>query len=116
LFVVPATVHVDPSVHVVPFTVTDAFASAEFGIADAATDKVGVVVDVATVGTNQVGQFAEFAMKFVTLPPPDPDPEKVQVVPVQLPAPEAKLNVNAPEVPLIVPTTAVVAALPFNCV
>jgi len=77
------------------------FASAAFGMADALTDRVGVVVDVATEGTSQVGQLPELAMKFVTDPPPEPDPVKLQVVPVQEPAPAEKLKVNPPLCPLI---------------
>lgn len=37
--------------------------------------------------------------------PPLPDPLNVQVVPVQFPAPEAKLNVKLPGIPLMPPTT-----------
>ena len=90
---------VDPSVQVVPLTVVAGFASAELGMADAVTDRVGVVVLVATAGVSQDGQVP--AMKFVTDPPPDPEPVNVQVVPVQLPAPALKLNVKAPAVLLI---------------
>jgi hypothetical protein len=101
-------------VQVAPLTVTDAFASAELGIDEAATDRVGVVVDVATLGTSHDGQLPLLAIKFVTLPDPDPEPVKVQVVPVQLPAPEEKLKVKAPDTLLIVETTAEEDALPFN--
>jgi hypothetical protein len=89
-------VQVDPSVQVTPFTVVEGFASAELGIAEAATASEGVVVGLVTVGTNHVGQDADGAEK---LPTPEPVPENVQVVPVQLtPAP---VNVNAPVVELI---------------
>ena len=47
-----------PSVHTCPATVTELFANAPFGIAEAATAKLGVEVAFVTVGTNQAGQFA----------------------------------------------------------
>ena len=98
---VPFTVQDPPKVQVCPLTVVDALARDEFGIALAVTESVGVVVDVATLGTNHVGQLPALAMKFVTLPPPLPLPVKVQVVPAQDPAPAPKLKVKAPPVPLI---------------
>jgi hypothetical protein len=70
-------------------------------MADAATNSVGVVVELVTVGTNHAGQSAVLATKFVTEPPPDPEPVKVQVVPEQEPAPALKLKVYAPAVELI---------------
>ena len=82
-------------------TVVAAFASAEFGIAEAETESVGVVVEVATLGTSHVGQEPLDATKFVTEPPPLPDPVNVQVVPEQEPAPAEKLNVKAPALVLI---------------
>ena len=45
-------------------------ASAELGIALAATASDGVVVEFVTVGTNHVGQEAEGAAKEVTVPDP----------------------------------------------
>jgi len=59
-------VQVEPSVQVWPLTVVAAFASAEFGIAEAETESVGVVVEVATLGTSHVGQEPLDATKFVT--------------------------------------------------
>ena len=106
--------HVDPRVQVAPATVTEAFASAELGIAEADTLSVGTVVEVATLGTSHVGQLAELAMKLVTVPPPELDPVKVQVVPVQLPAPLLNENVYAPAVPLIDNTA--LESFEFNCV
>jgi hypothetical protein len=50
------------------FAVCDA--SALFGIADAATASVGVVVELVTVGTSQVGHDPEDAVKEVTDPEP----------------------------------------------
>jgi hypothetical protein len=81
--------------------VTVLLVSAEFGIPEAATESVGVVVLVATLGTSQVGQLPELAMKLVTDPPPVPAPVKVQVVPEHDPAPPEKLKVKAPAVELM---------------
>ncbi len=65
-------VQVVPSVQVTPFTVVEAFARAEFGIALADTAREGVVVELVTVGTNHEGQEPEGAAKLVTPPPPLP--------------------------------------------
>ena len=64
------TVQVLPKVQVCPLTVVAEFAKAEFGIAEAATAREGVLVAVVTVGTNQVGHDPEGAAKLVTVPPP----------------------------------------------
>jgi len=64
------TVHVLPSVHVCPLTVVEVLASAEFGIALAATAKDGVDVLFVTVGTSHVGHIPEGAEKLVTVPEP----------------------------------------------
>lgn len=105
--VTPSTVNpvtlvcVLPSVSVVAPSVVVEFASAELGIEDAETLRVGVVVEVATEGTNHVGHEPLLATKLVTDPPPAPDPVNVHVVPLHDPAPELKENVNAPAVVLI---------------
>ena len=70
----------------------------------AATESVGVVVEVATLGVNHAGHVP--AIKFVTEPPPVPRPVKVQAVPVHEPAPAEKLKVNGPVVLLIEETPA----------
>src|ERR1700734_558260 len=76
-------------------------ASAELGIALAATASDGVVVLFVTVGTSQDGHDPEGAEKSVTEPPPVPDPVKLQMFPTQPPAPALKVNVKAPVVLLI---------------
>jgi hypothetical protein len=81
--------------------VIDELARAALGIAEAATAREGVVVELVTVGTNHDGHEPEGAMKFVTEPPPEPEPVKVQVVPEHEPAPELKLKVYAPGTVLI---------------
>jgi hypothetical protein len=66
--VAPRLIAVDPSVN-------EAFASAVFGIALAATVKLGVLVELVTVGTSQLGQLALGALKLVTVPAPLPLPQ-----------------------------------------
>ena len=61
---------VDPKVQLMPFTVVALLASAELGMAPAATDKLGVDVEFVTVGTNHVGHDPEGAVKDVTVPVP----------------------------------------------
>jgi hypothetical protein len=53
-------------------TVVAALARAEFGIALAATARLGVVVEFVTVGTSHVGHEPEGAAKEVTVPEPPP--------------------------------------------
>jgi hypothetical protein len=64
------TVHGDPRVQVCPLTVVAGLARALFGIAEAATAKDGVVVELVTVGTSHEGQLEDGAEKLVTLPVP----------------------------------------------
>lgn len=108
------TEQVEPRVQVVPFTVVATLARAELGMADAETERVGVEVEVATDGTNHVGQLPALAIKLVTDPPPDPAPVKVQVVPVQDPAPAEKEKVNAPATVLMLVTPALPQATPVD--
>jgi hypothetical protein len=100
----PEMVQVPPKVQEVELMVIEELTRAELGMAEAATESVGVVVLVATEGTSQVGHEPVFATKLVTEPPPVPEPVKVQVVPEHEPAPEEKLKVNAPPVELILET------------
>lgn len=65
------------------------------------------MVELLTLGTSQVGQDPELAMKLVTDPPPVLEPVKVQVVPEQDPAPEEKENVKAPATVLMDVTPAI---------
>ena len=58
----------EPSAQVCPLTVVELLASAEFGIALAATDKDGVEAELVTLGTSQEGQLPADAAKFVTVP------------------------------------------------
>lgn len=107
----PATeVVVAPNVNAVLPSVSPALASAEFGIDDALTDKVGVVVLVATLGTSHVGQDPAEAIKFVTEPPPELEPVIVHVVvppeKVQLPAPALKPSTRWPGLVFTSVTTA----------
>ena len=50
-------------------TVKAEYARAAFGIADAATVKLGVVVEFVTVGTNHAGQEPDGAAKLIKLVP-----------------------------------------------
>jgi hypothetical protein len=73
--------------------------TAEIGIALAATASDGVLVELVTVGTSQVGHEPEGAAKELT---PEPVPLNVQVVVVQeTPAP---VKVNAPGTVLMLVT------------
>ena len=76
-----------------------------------AAESVGVVVEVATLGTRNDGHDPVLAMKFVTVPPPVDVPVNVHVVPEQEPAPDEKANVYAPGVPLIAVTADVSGVL-----
>jgi hypothetical protein len=58
----------EPSVQVCPLTVVELLASAEFGIALAATDKDGAELELVTLGTSHEGQLPADAAKFVTVP------------------------------------------------
>lgn len=67
---VPVTEQLDPSVQVTELMVIEGLTSAELGIGPAATDNVGVVVEVATDGTSQEGHDPADATKLVTDPLP----------------------------------------------
>jgi len=69
-----------PSVQVCPLTVVEAFASALFGIGEAATASEGEVVELVTVGTSQVGQLPDGVAKDVTVPPLVEQPRLAQAV------------------------------------
>ncbi len=108
------SVQVEPSVHGVPFTVTDWLARAELGIALAATASDGALVELVTVGTSQEGHEPDGAAKEVTVPLPLPF-APCGTVKLKIAAelvPEFVTVALVPAAPVIVVPTVTVAAAP----